>query len=234
MENNNIDNAVIYVGGIKGGTGKSFVSMLVLHYFINQNITPTLLETDTSNPDVFKSYSNDDKCNVLIYNIDDQDYWYEAMDKIAEIQNEGKGPVVINSAARNLETLEQNGETLNEFKNFVTLWPINTNQDCLNHINKFIQIVKRPICIIKNGKWGKDHSFKIFNDSDLKKKYGLQSVYLPILFDKLIDMLYNQRLPYHQALEKLQLISRAGAQKQVAQMLQEIDTALHIAQPTGD
>ena len=229
--NNNINNAVIYIGGVKGGTGKSFLSMLTLHYFITHNITPTLLETDTCNPDVLKAYEHDDKCKILKYDIDDRDWFYEAFEQINNTIDANEGPIVINSAARNLATLQENGESLNVIKNFTTLWPINTSRDCLNHINEFIKIVKHPICVIKNGNWGKEHNFKLFDESNFKQRYNLQSVYLPVLLTKVRDLLYNDRLPYHLALEKLQIITRAGAQKQVAQMLQVIDTALRIAQP---
>ena len=81
MENGG--NLVVFVGGVKGGTGKSFVSMLGLHAFISKGIIPTLVETDTSNPDVYKTYQKkeneaDEKGKVLAYNGNISKLWISA------------------------------------------------------------------------------------------------------------------------------------------------------------
>lgn len=51
---------LVYVGGSKGGTGKSMVCMALVDYFRKAFPKDTLLlvETDTSNPDVGRLYKN--------------------------------------------------------------------------------------------------------------------------------------------------------------------------------
>ena len=48
--------ALILVGGGKGGVGKSLFSMAVVDFLESTKKAPFLIETDTSVPDVFKTY----------------------------------------------------------------------------------------------------------------------------------------------------------------------------------
>ena len=48
--------ALILVGGGKGGVGKSLFSMAVVDFLESTREAPFLIETDTSVPDVFKTY----------------------------------------------------------------------------------------------------------------------------------------------------------------------------------
>ena len=225
----NAGNLVVFVGGVKGGTGKSFVSMLGLHAFISKGIIPTLVETDTSNPDVYKTYQkkeneSDEKCKVLAYNIDDKDSWIMCMNQIYEIQEKHQGPVIINSAARDDKTLAENGATLNIFPNLKTLWVINKHKDSIEQLKLYIEIVKSPICVIKNGIHGEEYSFDIFNK--FNEKYKLSNIYLPVLFQELTDRLYNNREPYHVAMEHLSIFGRALAPIDVAKLVDIFENAL--------
>ena len=63
-------NKPIYVvGGSKGGVGKSIVSMGLTHFLIESGEKVFLIDADTSNPDVFKSYK--DEVDSEIVNLDD-------------------------------------------------------------------------------------------------------------------------------------------------------------------
>ena len=48
--------AIFLVGGGKGGVGKSLMSMALLDFLQASGQEPFLVETDTSVPDVFKTY----------------------------------------------------------------------------------------------------------------------------------------------------------------------------------
>ena len=50
----NIQNSVFYVGGSKGGVGKSLFSFALVDYLLNRKVNILLVDTDTDNPDVFK------------------------------------------------------------------------------------------------------------------------------------------------------------------------------------
>ena len=47
---------IFYVGGSKGGVGKSKVSFALIDYLLDDGKKVLLLESDTSNPDVFKAH----------------------------------------------------------------------------------------------------------------------------------------------------------------------------------
>jgi MinD superfamily P-loop ATPase len=46
---------IYWVGGGKGGVGKSMVSMALLDYLLSKGVPALLVESDTSNPDVYKA-----------------------------------------------------------------------------------------------------------------------------------------------------------------------------------
>ena len=49
-----IQNSVFYVGGSKGGVGKSLFSFALVDYLLNREANVLLVDTDTDNPDVYK------------------------------------------------------------------------------------------------------------------------------------------------------------------------------------
>ena len=61
----NIQNSVFYVGGSKGGVGKSLFSFALVDYLLNRNTNILLVDTDTDNPDVFKAHKELVLSNLL-------------------------------------------------------------------------------------------------------------------------------------------------------------------------
>ena len=55
-------NTMYLCAGDKGGTGKSMVAATLIDAFLQRGIEPLLVETDTTNPDVFKSYGERIQC----------------------------------------------------------------------------------------------------------------------------------------------------------------------------
>jgi MinD-like ATPase involved in chromosome partitioning or flagellar assembly len=51
-----MSNTIFLVGGGKGGVGKSLMSIALLDFLQASGQRPFLVETDTSVPDVFKTY----------------------------------------------------------------------------------------------------------------------------------------------------------------------------------
>ncbi|MGH7435886.1 MAG: hypothetical protein ACRENE_09450 [Polyangiaceae bacterium] len=47
---------IYWVGGSKGGVGKSMMTLATLDYLLEQGAKVVLVECDTSNPDVWKAY----------------------------------------------------------------------------------------------------------------------------------------------------------------------------------
>ncbi len=53
---------VFYVGGSKGGVGKSLFSFALIDYLLEKDRKVLLVDTDTDNPDVYKAHKNR-RCN---------------------------------------------------------------------------------------------------------------------------------------------------------------------------
>ena len=47
---------IYWVGGGRGGVGKSVVSMALLDYLLGKGVPTLFVESDTSHPDVYKAY----------------------------------------------------------------------------------------------------------------------------------------------------------------------------------
>lgn len=185
---------ITFIGGTKGGVGKSLVSMLALNKYIQDGIEPVLIETDTANPDVYKAY-NGKKCKAYAYDIDTEKGWSSALNVIGESMD--KSPIIINSGARNTKTILAYGDVLNELGDMVTLWVINNQLDSLVLLKEYLQTVKQKVCVVKNGFFADDTDFEVFDKSKLKTN-GLQSVYLPRATDAIANKLYVERKAIHE------------------------------------
>lgn len=187
---------VIFIGGSKGGVGKSLMAMIMLYHFILKGEKPILIETDTDNPDVLKAYSTKENggfigknCDVFVCNMDTDSGWEKMLDTIND--NPGQ-PIIINSGARNSMALANYGDILNELPDFKTLWLINNKADSLNLLTRYMKIVKQPISVVKNGFFGGEEDFKEFEGSKAAKA-GLKSVYLPKATEAVTNAIYTNR-----------------------------------------
>ena len=187
---------VLFIGGSKGGVGKSLMAMIMLYYFINKGERPILIETDTDNPDVLKAYSTREgteitgkDCDIFVCNLDHDDGWEMVFDIINENPDR---PIIINSGARNSMALTNYGDTLNEIEDFKTLWVINQKADSLNLLTRYMGIVQQPICIVKNGYFAPEENFREFDNSKAARA-GMESVFLPKATEALTDALYIKR-----------------------------------------
>ena len=105
-------------------------------------------------------------------------------------------PIIINSAARNVEGIREFGEILNALDDVVTLWPVNTERDSIVLLKDFFQTVHTRICIVKNGYFGNKEDFGLLSES---KFAAIPSVFLPQATDAIRAAMYNERVPFHKA-----------------------------------
>jgi hypothetical protein len=87
---------IYWVGGDKGGVGKSMVSMALLDYLLARSASTMLIESDTSNPDVCKAYKDSLPCELL--DLDKVDGWIQLVNACHAHRDR---VVVVNTAARN-------------------------------------------------------------------------------------------------------------------------------------
>ena len=204
---------IYLIGGSKGGVGKSLVTMATIDYLQDKDEKVLLIESDTSNPDVWKSYK--DSATTELVNLDDADGWIHLINLC---DSSPESIVVINTAARNNKGVSAYGETLNSTlaelkRKLVTLWVINRQRDSLELLKEYMDAVPNAeVHIVRNGHYGDEKKFELYNGSKLRtavEERGGQSVTFPDLADRVSDDIYIKRLSIAIALKELPLGNRA-------------------------
>jgi MinD-like ATPase involved in chromosome partitioning or flagellar assembly len=204
---------IFFVGGGKGGVGKSIVAMAVLDWLQEQGEKVLLVEADDSNPDVWKCYKDEVETEVL--NLDEADGWIELVN-ICEKQSDRI--VVINTPARNSAAISQFGATLNGTlaelnRKLVTLWVINRQRDSLELLKEFLEALPNAtVHVIRNLYHGSEEKFELYNRSKIRtalEQRGGKSLNFPDVADRVSDNLKNDRLSISKAAASLPLGSRA-------------------------
>jgi hypothetical protein len=204
---------IYLIGGSKGGVGKSLVTMATVDYLQDKGEKVLLIESDTSNPDVWKSYK--DSTNAELVNLDEADGWIHLINLC---DSNPDSIVVINTAARNNKGVSAYGETLNSTlaelkRKLVTLWVINRQRDSLELLKEYMDAVSNAaVHVVRNGHYGEEKKFELYNGSKLRaavEERGGQSVTFPDLADRVSDDVYIKRLSIATALKELPLGNRA-------------------------
>ena len=202
-----------FIGGSKGGVGKSFLSMALADYltqFKGRKII--LIESDTSNPDVGKTFTQNDDVEVLSLSLDNADGWIELVNSCEGSNRD----LVVNSAARSGKAVEKFGGTLigsldELHMQLVSFWVINRQRDSIELLKKYMDIVPGELHVVRNTFYGEPQKFELFNNSKTKieaEKRGV-TIDLPDLADRVTDDLSSKRLSIVKAIETMPLGNRA-------------------------
>lgn len=204
---------IYLVGGSKGGVGKSLVTMAVVDLLESMGESVLLIESDTSNPDVWKTYKEEVETELV--DLDQADGWIELVNLC---ESRPESVVVINTAARNNTGVSAYGETLNSTlaelrRKLVTLWVINRQRDSLELLKGYMDVIPNAaVHVVRNGFFGEEKKFELYNGSKLRKEVeerGGQSVTFPDLADRVSDDLYSKRFSIAKASTELPLGNRA-------------------------
>lgn len=204
---------IYLVGGSKGGVGKSLVTMALVDYLKNQDEAVLLIDSDTENPDVSKSYGTIVETHMV--NLDEADGWISLVNLC---ESKPDSIVVINTAARNSKGVSAYGETLGatleELKRrLVTFWVINRQRDSLELLKQYMDAIPNAtVHVVRNGYFGEEKKFELYNDSKMRKAVEDQngkSVTFPELADRVSDDLYSKRMSIELAAKDLPLGNRA-------------------------
>ena len=207
-------NKIIYIGGGKGGVGKSKMAFALVDYFTDKG--PLLLvETDTANPDVFKAHADDNLVVPKQADLDTPEGWIELVNLCDEYK---QYPVIINSAARNEKGIRNYCDTLKGSmdelcREMMIFWMINRQKDSLELLKSFMEYFKNtPLYVWRNLHFGEEEKFELYNSSNLKKQLessGGVSKNFPGLADRVADKLYSGRRSVKIALKELPLGDKA-------------------------
>ena len=204
---------IVLIGGSKGGVGKSLVTMATVDLLQGAGESVLLIESDTSNPDVWKNYK--DEVDTELIDLDQADGWIELVNLC---DSKPESVVVLNTAARNNTGVSAYGETLNSTlaelkRKLVTLWVINRQRDSLELLKGYMDALPNAaVHVVRNGYFGEEKKFELYNGSKLRKdveERGGQSITFPDLADRVSDDLYSKRLSIAKAATELPLGNRA-------------------------
>jgi len=203
---------IYIVGGSKGGVGKSFCCIALIDTLLSQKRNVLLIESDTSNPDVYKMYKDD--LTVEVIDLDVADGWIELVNSCEAHSN---SVVVVNTAARNNKGVATYSETLNSTleelkRKMITLWVINRQRDSLELLKEYMDTIPHEIHIVLNSYFGNENKFELFHESKIKQSIldrDGKILILPELADRVSDDLYSKRLSIQKALESLPIGNRA-------------------------
>lgn len=102
-----MSNQIFIVGGSKGGVGKSMVATALIDHLSEQGQSVLLIESDTSNPDVWKAHAKATHSELI--DLDKADGWIELVNVCDSNRDH---VVVVNTAARNNAGVARYGQTL--------------------------------------------------------------------------------------------------------------------------
>jgi hypothetical protein len=209
-------NTIYFVGGDKGGTGKSLVSAALLDEFLQRGAEPLLIETDTANPDVLKMYCEHIQCIPL--GLDDGDGWIQ----LINLAEQARGvPVVVNTAARSGAGMGRYGPTLLATlpelgRRLVTIWVINRQRDSLELLADYVDAMPlsaaHQVHVVRNLYFGQSDRFQLYNSSQIKKQLEAnngKTLDFPDLADRVADRLATGRMTIQSAMAEMPIGDRA-------------------------
>ena len=172
MMNSNTN--VYYIGGSKGGVGKSLFSFALVDYLLNQDRSVLLVDTDTDNPDVFKAHKELELSNLQcrLNSLDDADGWADLLDTV---QSYPEHAVVINAAARTKTSTASYGDimqgALREMqRELVVFWIINRHRDSIELLHSFQEAFANvSIHVCRNLYFGDAQRFELYNNSKARE-----------------------------------------------------------------
>jgi MinD-like ATPase involved in chromosome partitioning or flagellar assembly len=222
--------SIFLVGGGKGGVGKSLMSMALLDFLQATGGAPFLVETDTSVPDVFKTYKDAIKGEAV--NLDEREGWMDLVNLVAA-QPPGSA-IVVNTGARNQTGVTNFGKTLNKAlpqlgRKLVVLWMIDRKRESLELLADFMEAIPdAEIHVVRNLYLGAEKMFELYNSSNIRvaiEAKGGRSLSLPELADRVTDAMNTGRLTIESALGALSLGDRMELERwreECKEMLSEI------------
>ena len=221
--------AIFLVGGGKGGVGKSLMSMALLDFLQAGGQEPFLVETDTSVPDVFKTYQEETAGELV--NLDEREGWIELVNLI---ESRAESSIVINTGARNQTGVSNFGRTLSKAlgelgRKLVVLWMIDRKRESLELLSDFMAAIpEAEVHVVRNLCLGSEKKFELYNGSKMESGIegkGSKSISLPELADRVTDAMNKGRMTIAKATGELSLGDRMELERwreECAAMLSQV------------
>ncbi len=215
-----IQNSVFYVGGSKGGVGKSLFSFALVDYLLNREANVLLVDTDTDNPDVYKAHSSLELPNLhcRMNSLDDADGWADLLDMVQKFPEYA---VVINAAARTKTSTNSYGEIMKAAlqdmaRELCVFWIINRHRDSIELLHSFQEVFADVrIYVCRNLYFGEAQRFDLYNASKAREAVERKGGTLdfPAVANRVADWLYSRRMSLRVACAEMPFGTRAEVQR---------------------
>jgi MinD-like ATPase involved in chromosome partitioning or flagellar assembly len=203
---------IFLIGGGKGGVGKSLMSMTVVDFLSANQSEPFLIETDTSVPDVYKTYQADTGGELV--NLDEREGWIELVNLV---ESRPESTIVVNTGARNQTGISNFGRTLSKAlpqlkRKLVVFWMIDRKRESLELLSDFLEALPdAEVHVVRNMYLGTERKFELYNGSKMRaaiEKNGGRSLNFPEVADRVTDAMNKGRLTIAKAASELSLGDR--------------------------
>lgn len=192
---------IISIDGGKGGTGKSVVSSAFIDTALSEGKKVLVIEGDTSNPDIAKSYAK--ACDVMPICLDTKEGFLELASAVHKSDAE---TIIINNPARSEKWLEYGDVFINNLNRLdakmTVFWVANRQQDslelCRNFFEKYPAI---PMIFCMNSYFGSSHKFEVWGTSKTRTKImeaGGGEMVFPDCADRVMHSMRKARLQWSQ------------------------------------
>jgi hypothetical protein len=214
-----------YVGGSKGGTGKSLMCMALIDYF--RKVFPgeeiLLIETDSSNPDVGRLYSNTPGVVIDGLVLGEEEKGWTAM--IDAIDDTRAKHILINSMAASNLGIQAQGSLFEQSImdsglpiNFNVFWTCNRNKDSVTLLRDFLACIKSAMVYpVLNLYFGKEEEFLFYRSSrdvqEMIAERGGKQLIFPNLNDLIADKLYTDEICFEALPSRLKLGMRTSLER---------------------
>ena len=211
---------IYYVGGSKGGVGKSLFSFALVDYLLNRERNVLLVDTDTDNPDVFKAHEGLELPNLmcLMNSLDDADGWAVLLDTV---HTHPEHTVVINAAARSKTSTASYGDIMQRAlrrmqRELVAFWIINQNRDSIELLYSFQEAFPDvTIHVCRNLYFGEPQHFDLYNSSKVREviEQSGKTLDFPAVANRVANWLYSRRMSIREALPEMLFGTRSELER---------------------
>ena len=217
-----------FVGGEKGGIGKSTCANLLIDFACTRLERPVLVvETDSVNPDVGRTFYQKDIDNVVMVpqRIDTTNDWIALGDVI---EDNSDHLVVINGAAQILEGLRVGRHVIQAMdridREWVTWWTLGPELDSVDLLARFHEMIsggaemphRHRLIVIENAGRSDERAFRVWRASRLYSDYrdaGVPIVSVSHLATDVVDELRTRAWSVAEAREKLRFARRVELER---------------------
>lgn len=222
---------IIFVAGSKGGIGKSLTSSALITFFQQKKQNVILIDTDTSNPDVYRAYT--EEIPSFYADCDNADGWIEILNLCEQHKD---ATVIINTASRNMKAMIDYSNLLFDVAKELTakissIWLTSIHRDSIELLKTYSdELPKHEIHVLKNNFFGNDDLFSLYNASELRTRLeatGTRSLCMPVLAPRVVKVISEERLSISQALKDMPLGNRAELKRWMGEMTTILDEILH-------